>query len=79
MAKQRYRKRNSGRRLSQQRDWRFITSIIVGAVIVLAGVGLVIGITVGGANANNRNCPSGQFFCTISNRCEPLDVGCPNA
>ena len=81
----RYKK--ARRRSGPQRDWRFFASIIVGVVIVLAGVGLIIGITVGGASSGNSQgrrctpggaaCPAGYFCCPSVGRCVPTSGGCP--
>ena len=74
-----YRKRVSGRCPRQKKDWRLIASIIVGAVIVLAGVGLVLGITlgdIGGVSAASRcttlECCArhpGWYWCSIDSQC----------
>ena len=76
--RRRYSKKKSA---APQRDWRLITSIIVGAVIVLAGVGLVIGIVVGGASGGTGpdSCRSNEIWCSIVNRCVPANQGCPHA
>ena len=65
-------RRNNAR---QQKNWRLFASIALGAVIVLAGIGLVVGITVSNANSGDGSCPPGYVRCPITGNCEW--GGCP--
>ncbi|MCL2851271.1 MAG: hypothetical protein FWE01_02820 [Firmicutes bacterium] len=73
-----YRKRPVKRRYNSanQTNWKLIASVIFGAIIVLGGVGLVVGITVSNAGTNGpNNCPTGSFWCSIEQRCVTVGDG----